>query len=75
MNDPRPIDPRRIEVLDDAMAQVLRSMTGAQRLEIAFGMFASARKMLTEHLSTVKPEWTPEEVATEVSRRLALGDP
>jgi hypothetical protein len=33
-----------IEVIDDDMARVLRAKTGAERLRIASGMYASARR-------------------------------
>ena len=69
-----PIDLRRIEVVDDDMAAVLRSKTGAERLAIAFEMFESARRMLSHHLTTEHPEWTPEEVQREVARRISRGE-
>ncbi len=31
-------DPRRIEVMDDDMAEILKAKSGAERLRIAFGM-------------------------------------
>lgn len=66
-------DVREIEVVDDEMARVLAAKTGAERLEIAFGMFRSARRMLTSHLRTEHPQWTEDEVADEVARRLSHG--
>lgn len=69
-----PIDPSRIEVMDDEMARVLRSKTGAERLEIAFEMFESARKMLTTHLRREHPEWDTDRVQNEVARRLSHGN-
>ena len=71
----QPIDLKRIEVVDDDMARVMRSKTGAERLAIASGMFASARRMLSTHLEQKHPEWTPERLQREVARRLAHGDP
>ena len=62
-----------IEVVDDDMARVLAAKTGAERLEIAFGMFRSARRMLTSHLRTEHPRWTDDQVADEVARRLSRG--
>lgn len=40
---PRIPRPQDVEVIDDAMARVYASKTGAERLAIASGMFASAR--------------------------------
>lgn len=71
MTESPPFDPRRIEILDDEMAQIFRAKTGAERLRIAFGMWESARRMLTSMLTADHPEWSAEEVRREVARRLA----
>jgi hypothetical protein len=39
-----PIDPRNFEVLDEEMARVFRTMSGAERLKIASDMFRLARR-------------------------------
>jgi hypothetical protein len=39
-------DWRRIEVVDEATAEVLRRKTPAQRIAIGFGLWQSARKSL-----------------------------
>ena len=62
-----------VEVIDDAMAQVLRLKTGAERLRIASGMYAFARKALLAHIRTQHPQWTEGEVRRETSRRLSHG--
>ncbi|MCB1033225.1 MAG: hypothetical protein KDD47_05265 [Acidobacteria bacterium] len=67
------IDPRQVEVVDDDMARVLRSKTGAERLTIAFGMFTSARRMLLSHLRASHPGWSHDEILREVARRLSHG--
>lgn len=67
------IDPCRIEVMDDEMARILREKSGAERLRIASGLFASARRMLASHLAAEHPDWDPEKVQAEVARRLAGG--
>jgi hypothetical protein len=43
-------DWRRIEVMDDAMAEVLRRKTPAERIAIGFGLSRSARKILQAQL-------------------------
>ena len=65
------LDPGRIEVLDDAMADILRRKTPAERLAIGFGMWESARKALTCHLADSHPDWDAARVAREVARRMA----
>jgi len=67
------LDPGQIEVLDDPMAAVLRQKTGAERLAIANGWFLSAQRMLTSHLRTEHPDWSDEQIAREVARRISLG--
>ena len=64
------LDHGQIEVVDDALAEVLRRKTGAERLAIANGLYLSARRMLTNHLRTQHPDWYDSQVAREVARRL-----
>lgn len=67
------LDPGQIEVMDDRMAEILRQKTGAERLAIANGMYASARRMLISHLRTTHPDWSDEQVMHEAARRLSHG--
>jgi hypothetical protein len=62
-----------VEVVDERMASVLRLKTPAQRLEMAFAMWRSAREMLTAMLQRIHPDWSEEDVAHEVARRLSHG--
>ncbi len=65
------IDPRRIEVVDEEMAAVLRTKTGAERLRIASEMVEAARRMMASHLAAEHPDWDEPRVHEEVSRRIA----
>jgi hypothetical protein len=67
------IDPRRIEVVDEEMAAVLRAKTGPERLRIASGLFAAARRMLASHLAAEHPDWDERRIREETARRLAGG--
>jgi len=62
-----------IEVMSDDMAEILRGKTPAERLEIAFDMWRSARNMLTSILEAQHPDWQSERIASEVARRLSHG--
>jgi hypothetical protein len=62
-----------VEVVDEAVAAILRQKTGAQRLEIASRMFASARRMLIHHLRSIHPEWNDLQIEREAARRLSHG--
>lgn len=67
------IDKRNIEVLDDQMARVLRKKTPQQRLIIAFNMWGSAKKQLTNYLRSLHSDWDEKEIQHEVTRRLSRG--
>jgi len=58
---------------DERMTAVLRSKTGAERLRIASGMFAAARRMLASHLAAERPDWDARRIQDEVARRIAGG--
>jgi len=67
---PRPED---VEVIDDDMARLFASKSGAERLAIASGMFSSARTMLLAHLGSEHPDWSGERIRREAARRLSHG--
>lgn len=45
---------------------ILRSMTGAQKLRVAFQMYWGARRLKAEELRQQHPEWSEEQVQQEV---------
>jgi len=63
----------RIEVVDDAIAAILRKKTPAERLALAFDCNRTVRLRLTAHFQSVHPEWSDTQVAAEVARRILLG--
>ena len=67
------MEPRRIEVMDEAMAEVLRRKTPAERLAIGFGLWRSARKLLRGQLTSLHPEWDAQQLERELVRRLSHG--
>lgn len=67
------LDIRRIEVMDEAMAEVLRRKTPTERLAIGFGLWRSAHKLLRGQLASLHPEWDAQRLAQEVARRLSHG--
>jgi hypothetical protein len=70
---PSPEQPR-FDVLDDAQAEILRRLTPAERLAVGFGLWRSAREMLTFQLASLHPDWDAERVSREVARRLSHGE-
>ncbi len=67
------LDPRRIEVVDDAMAAVLRAMTGAERLQIVDRLFRFARELVASGVRSQHPEWNQDQINRETARRLSHG--
>lgn len=67
------IEARNIEIVDDAMAEVLRRMTVGQRLAAANRMWISARKAIGHMLRSDHPEWTCEQIEWETTRRMSDG--
>jgi hypothetical protein len=67
------LDPGQIEVVDDAMAEILKQKTPGERIQIGFKMWTSARKMLTAHLKSTHSEWDDTRISKEVAKRLSHG--
>ncbi len=67
------LDKGQIEVVDDAMAEVLKGKTPADRIRIGFNLWLSAHDMLIIHLKDTHPEWSSDMVEKEVARRFLHG--
>ena len=66
-------DKEQLEIVDDMMAEVLRSKTATERIQIGFGLWKSARDMLFSHLRSSNPEWDEVKLNREVVKRLSHG--
>jgi len=66
----RRLDPSRIEVVDDDTASVLRLLTGAERLQIAFALTAHYKRRWLEALRSEFPAATAQEFRAVVIARL-----
>ncbi|MCX7426049.1 MAG: hypothetical protein NTW96_10575 [Planctomycetia bacterium] len=69
MNRPHP----KYDVIDDEMAAILAEKTEQERLEIAFGMWRSARAIIQAIVAAEHPDWSEEEVQKAVARRMSHG--
>jgi hypothetical protein len=69
----RRIDPSRIEVVDDAVADALRRKTPAERIEMVFASSRFIRGVIEGRIRALHPDWTDKEVATAIARRVASG--
>jgi hypothetical protein len=67
------LDPGQIEVVDPAMAAILRTKTPAEKIEMAAAAHRTARAILTARVQSHHPDWTADEVRAEVARRLLRG--
>ena len=61
------------EMVDEAMADILRQKTPAQRLAIAFDMANFVQTMIKTNLGCQNPDWTPERIQRETARRISHG--
>jgi hypothetical protein len=67
------VDPRRIEVMDDAMVPVLRRLSPAQKLAQAHAMWRYARQRVEAAVRWQHPQWDERQVQREVARRMLDG--
>lgn len=61
------------EMIDDAMVEVLRQKTEAERLLIASRLWTSARAILHGAIRTEHPDWTEHRVEREIAHRISHG--
>lgn len=68
-----PLNSRRIELLDEAMIEVLRKKTPAERLAVAFQCNRMMRLRLAGHFETRHPDWTADQIQAAVAERMLHG--
>ncbi|HEX4145054.1 MAG TPA: hypothetical protein VHY91_16225 [Pirellulales bacterium] len=69
----RPIDPRTIELPDDRVVAILRGKAIAERAAIVFACNRTMRLRLAGHLRTRHADWSDEQIAAEIARRMSCG--
>lgn len=67
------LDEGQIEVLDNAVAEVLRSKSPEEKLKIASGMWRAAKVQISASLGSIHKDWSKEQIEREVIRRLSHG--
>ena len=71
----RPVRKSRpcIELLDDAVVEVLRHKTPAERVAMIFAANRTMRLRLEGHFRTRHPDWDNQTVMQEIARRMSRG--
>jgi Rv0078B-related antitoxin len=64
---------RTMDIVDDRVAEILRSKSPAERLAIADGMWRFARRMIREIIVREHPDWSEAEINRQVARRMSHG--
>lgn len=67
------LDDGQIEVVDEALAEVLRRKTPAERVAMAGDAWHAGRAWLQAVVASQHPEWSAAQVNGEVNRRLLGG--
>ena len=67
------LDHGQIEVIDDAMVEVLRKKSPAERVEMINAAHRTARRLLSAGIRHQYPDWDDHQVEVEVRRRLLSG--
>ena len=63
----------QFESADDAMVEIYKKKSPLERMQIAFGMWRSARILLFNSLRSLHPEWDAKRLQQEVARRISHG--
>lgn len=67
------IDPRRIAVVGDTGAEIMRRQTPAEKLAMIDALWRTARSLTLGQLREQHPKWGDEQVRREIARRLSHG--
>jgi hypothetical protein len=62
-----------VELLDEAIAEVLRRKTATERVAMIFAANRTMRLRLEGHLRSCHPDWDDQTVMQEIARRMSRG--
>lgn len=65
--------PVYVEVVEDAIADILRRKSGTQKFQMVAGGWALLRAMHASQVRRAHPDWSEALVQAETSRRMAHG--
>jgi hypothetical protein len=67
------LDPGQIEVVDDAVAEILRQKTPSQRIAMVFAADRMIRQVVKGSIKKLHPDWSEGHVQEELARRMTRG--
>lgn len=67
------VKPNNIEVIDDQLAEVLRSKTPAERVQMIGAANRTARLLAAAGVRYQHPEWNDVQIQAEIIRRVTGG--
>jgi hypothetical protein len=67
------LDHGQIEVVDDAIAEILRQKTPAERVAMIFAANRTMRMMIAAVLRADHPDWTEDQIKCAVAKRMSRG--
>ena len=67
------LDDGQIEVVDQALADVMRQKTPAEKIAMVGAAHRTAKRLMAAGIRQTHPGWSEAEIQTEVCRRLLHG--
>jgi hypothetical protein len=67
------LDPNRIEVMDDRVAEIMRRMTPAQKIAMIDELWKFSRSLAEAGARLLHPDWSDEQIRRETIRRMSRG--
>ncbi len=67
------LDRGQIEVIDDKIAEIIKTKSGPDRLKMVWDAWAFFEKRIRVYLKNIHPEWTEEQIRKEIVKRVTHG--
>lgn len=73
MEKPLRLDRGQIEVIDDKVAEIMKTKSGMERLNMVWDAWAFFEKRIKVYLKNMHPKWTEEQIRKEIVKRVTYG--
>ena len=67
------LDRGQIEVIDDKIAEIMKTKSGRERLNMVWDAWTFFEKRIRVYLKNIHPEWTEEQIQKEIVKRVTYG--